>query len=164
MRQRRSVSPRSITWSGVDPSNCWFGRCNHWPITFLSMISASASSNRVLSLFLEVTLVHPILHVVSANVHRGQFTFGCSRITNFYRVSATALFSRCCFCESVCSIIVATRSCASNNAGSRGFQAQPVSLSTIDSQQSTVCLGSDRFVCSEFTRRGGRRAKSNKLS
>jgi hypothetical protein len=49
MRQRRSVSPRSITWSGVDPSNCWFGRCNQWPITFLSMISASASKNPVTS-------------------------------------------------------------------------------------------------------------------
>ena len=79
MRQRRSVSARSITWSGVDPSNCWFGRCNHWPITFASMISASASSNRLLSRFFEVTLVQPILHVVWANVHRGQLSLGWRR-------------------------------------------------------------------------------------
>ena len=49
IRQSRSVSPRSITWSGVEPSNCLFGRCNHSPITEPLMISASASNRRVTS-------------------------------------------------------------------------------------------------------------------
>ena len=49
MRQRRSDSPRSITWSGVEPSNCLFGRCNQSPITAPLMMSASASNKRVTS-------------------------------------------------------------------------------------------------------------------
>lgn len=50
IRQSRSVSPRSITCSGVDPSNCLFGRCSHSPITLPLIMSASASNSRVVSL------------------------------------------------------------------------------------------------------------------
>jgi hypothetical protein len=50
IRQSRSVSPRSITCSGVEPSNAWFGCCNHLPIALALMRPASASNNRVTSL------------------------------------------------------------------------------------------------------------------
>lgn len=50
MRQSRSVSPRSITCNGVEPSNAGFDCCNHGPIALALISSASASKSRVTSL------------------------------------------------------------------------------------------------------------------
>ena len=41
---------RSITCSGVEPSNAWLGCCNQSPIALALMRPASASNNRVTSL------------------------------------------------------------------------------------------------------------------
>ncbi len=47
MRQMRSVSPRSITCKGVEPSKAGFGRFNHSPRAFASTKSDNTSKRRV---------------------------------------------------------------------------------------------------------------------
>ena len=49
IRHSRSLSPRSMTCRGVEPSNSLFGRCNQEAIAFDLIISASASNKRVTS-------------------------------------------------------------------------------------------------------------------
>jgi hypothetical protein len=46
----RSVSPRSMTCKGVEPSNAGFGSLNHSPIAFESTMADNASNKRVNSL------------------------------------------------------------------------------------------------------------------
>jgi hypothetical protein len=50
IRQMRSVSPRSMTCRGVEPSNAGFGRFSHSPIALASTMSDSASKRRVNSM------------------------------------------------------------------------------------------------------------------
>ena len=47
IRQMRSVSPRSMTCRGVEPSNAGFGRLSHSPMALASTISDNASKRRV---------------------------------------------------------------------------------------------------------------------